>query len=147
MFPASRSAFSVALTNDKTLKCFGPFSENMVIMYDHVFLNLGESYDTKTGIFTVPRSGVYSIAVTVYNAAAAAAGSAAIGAELQVNGQAVAIIREKNDGDGEDSTSVIVALKLMAKDEVAVTLLTGFSVCDNNSHFNTFTGFLLYATD
>lgn len=146
MFPASRSAFSVALTNDKMLKCFGPFRENMVIMYNHVFLNLGESYNTKTGIFTVPRSGVYSIAVTVYNAAAAS-GSAAIGAELQVNGQAVAVIHEKNDGDGEDSTSVVVALKLMAKDEVAVMLLTGFSVCDNNSHFNTFTGFLLYATD
>uniref|UniRef100_A0A3B3S8C2 Cerebellin 18 n=1 Tax=Paramormyrops kingsleyae TaxID=1676925 RepID=A0A3B3S8C2_9TELE len=36
-------------------------------MYQSVFINLGESYNPATGIFTSPRSGVYNLAVTMYS--------------------------------------------------------------------------------
>ncbi|XP_023256303.1 complement C1q-like protein 2 [Seriola lalandi dorsalis] len=142
---ASRSAFSVALTHDKMLSCYGPFSDDKLIVYKHVFLNLGDSYNMKTGIFTAPRSGVYSFAVTIFSVVPS--GKMATSANLQVNGQAMATLLEQHGNDTEDSATVVVALQLKAGDEVAVNLLKRYSICDNNSHFNTFTGFLLYATD
>uniref|UniRef100_A0A3B4X2M8 Cerebellin 20 n=1 Tax=Seriola lalandi dorsalis TaxID=1841481 RepID=A0A3B4X2M8_SERLL len=142
---SSRSAFSVALTHDKMLSCYGPFSDDKLIVYKHVFLNLGDSYNMKTGIFTAPRSGVYSFAVTIFSVVPS--GKMATSANLQVNGQAMATLLEQHGNDTEDSATVVVALQLKAGDEVAVNLLKRYSICDNNSHFNTFTGFLLYATD
>ncbi|XP_061576494.1 complement C1q and tumor necrosis factor-related protein 9-like [Cololabis saira] len=147
---ASRSAFSVALNDDEGLTCFGPFPNNKLmhndtlIPYKHVFINLGDSYDAQTGIFTVPRSGVYSFAVTIYSYTARAQKACA---NLQVNGRAVAELTERNGEDSEDSNSVVAAVQLEAGDWVAVGLLRGCDLCDNSKHFNTFTGFLLYATD
>ncbi|XP_019963478.2 complement C1q-like protein 4 [Paralichthys olivaceus] len=143
----SRSAFSVALTNEDSLTCFGPFRDDKVIAYKHVFINLGNGYSVDTGIFTAPRSGVYSLALTVYSDAGSPGNSLAACATLQVNGQVVAGPREKNMQDQEDSATIVVALHLLAGDIVAVSLPIGCFLCDNNSHYNTFTGFLLYATD
>ncbi|KAI3354549.1 hypothetical protein L3Q82_019059, partial [Scortum barcoo] len=144
---ASRSAFSVALNNDKMLTCFGPFGQDRMIIYRHVFLNLGGGYDVATGTFTVPRSGVYSLAVTIYSRGSASGATMDACANLQVNGQAVYKLSEKNSQDPEDSATVVMAMKLSAMDQVAVSLPKGCLVCDDNNHFNTFTGFLLYATD
>lgn len=145
--PASRSAFSVALTNGKNLKCFGPFRDDKLIIYEHIFINLGDGYSAETGIFTVPRSGVYSLALTVYSDAGSPGNTLAACASLRVNGQVVAGPREKNMQDQEDSATIVVALHLQAGDQVAVNLPIGCFLCDDNSHYNTFTGFLLYATD
>ncbi|XP_044057282.1 complement C1q-like protein 2 [Siniperca chuatsi] len=140
---ASRSAFSVALNNDKSLNCYGPFTNDKLIVYKHAFINLGDGYNVQTGIFTVPRSGVYSLTVTIY----ATGSTLATCANLQVNGQVVSALLEQNGQDLEDSATVVVAMKLKAGDQVAVNLPKGCFVCDNSSHYNTFTGFLLYATD
>ncbi|XP_054453110.1 complement C1q-like protein 2 [Anoplopoma fimbria] len=144
---ASRSAFSVSLTSDKKFTCIGPFRDDKIIQYKHVFINLGEGYSTDTGFFTVPRSGVYSLALTVYSDAGAPGNTLAACAGLLVNGQLVAGPREKNMQDQEDSATIVVALHLMAGDKVAVNLPIGCFLCDNSSHYNTFTGFLLYSTD
>ncbi|XP_071353282.1 complement C1q-like protein 2 [Trachinotus anak] len=142
---ASRSAFSVALTNDKMFNCYGPFTDDKLIVYKDVFINLGGGYNMQTGVFTVPRSGVYSLSVTIY--ATANSGKMATCANLQVNDRVIAMLLEQNGQDAEDSASAVVALQLKAGDQVAVNLLKGCFICDNNSHYNTFTGFLLYATD
>ncbi|KAM7399671.1 hypothetical protein PAMP_018919 [Pampus punctatissimus] len=144
---ASRSAFSVALNNDNIMNCNGLFTINKNIVYKHVFLNLGGGYDVQTGIFTVPRSGVYSFAVTVYGNAALFGGKLSSCATVQVNMQEVATLLEKSGLDLEDSATVFLAMKLNAGDQVAVNLLKECSICDNNNHYNTFTGFLLYSTD
>ncbi|XP_070762180.1 complement C1q-like protein 4 [Enoplosus armatus] len=144
---ASRSAFSVALSNENNLKCFGPFRDDRLIAYKHVFINLGDGYSAETGIFTVPRSGVYSLALTVYSDAGSPGNSLAACAGLQVNGKLVAGPREKNMQDQEDSATIVVALHLKAGEQVAVNLPIGCFLCDDKSHYNTFTGFLLYATD
>ncbi|XP_029963535.1 cerebellin 20 [Salarias fasciatus] len=144
---ASRSAFSVALTNDESLNCFGPFRDDRLIVYRHVFINLGEGYNVLNGVFTVPRSGVYSLALTVYSDAGSPGNSLAACAGLQVNGHLVAGPRERNMQDQEDSATILVALHLKAGDKVAVNLPIGCFLCDDKSHYNTFTGFLLYATD
>ncbi|XP_042342842.1 complement C1q-like protein 4 [Plectropomus leopardus] len=144
---ASRSAFSVALTTEDKLKCYGPFRDDKLIIYKHVFINLGDGFNTETGVFTVPRSGVYSLALTVYSDAGSPGNTLAACAGLLVNGQLVAGPREKNMQDQEDSATIVVALHLNAGDLVAVNLPIGCFLCDDSSHYNTFTGFLLYATD
>ncbi|XP_071351765.1 complement C1q-like protein 4 [Trachinotus anak] len=144
---ASRTAFSVALFSDVTFKCYGPIASNSNIIYKHVFLNMGGSYSVDTGIFTVPRSGVYSIAVTIYSDAGSPGRSLAACASLQVNGQVVVQSREANKDDQEDSATIAVVLQLMAGDKVAVNLPTGCFLCEYSSYFNTFSAFLLYATE
>ncbi|KAK2846929.1 hypothetical protein Q5P01_009928 [Channa striata] len=143
---ASRSAFSVALNNDTMFSCYGPFAENQVISYKHVFINLGGSYNMQTGIVTVPRTGVYSLTVTIYGKGVGG-GTLSTCANLQVNGKVVSTLFEQNGQDLEDSSSSVVTVTLKAGDQVAVNLTKGCFICDSNNHYNTFTGFLLYASD
>ncbi|XP_023667854.1 cerebellin 20 [Paramormyrops kingsleyae] len=142
---ASRSAFSVALLDVRN--CLGPLRQEVTIMYQSVFINLGESYNPATGIFTSPRSGVYNLAVTMYSDSGSAGALLAACGSLRVNGRELASLSERNDQDQEDSATVVLAVSLEAGDQVSVHLLPGCFLCDSKSHFNTFTGFLLYATD
>ncbi|XP_069390355.1 C1q-related factor-like [Paralichthys olivaceus] len=141
-----RSAFSVSLTNN--MLCSVPAVNDQLIIYGNVLLNLGDSYNVQNGIFTVPQSGVYCLTVTIHANATSGATNVASCARLQVNGQVVAaVLSEKNGHDPQDSSTIVVALKLKAGDEVAVLLPNGCVVCNEiqGEHYNTFTGFLLYA--
>uniref|UniRef100_A0A3Q2QVA7 Cerebellin 20 n=1 Tax=Fundulus heteroclitus TaxID=8078 RepID=A0A3Q2QVA7_FUNHE len=142
----NRVAFSVALNNDNSMTCFGPFPDDRRIPYKQVFLNLGDSYNAQTGVFTVPRSGVYSVAATVYSLSPFDMPQATC-AQLQVNGAVVAPLLEKNGLDSEDSSTVVLARHLKAGDQVTVSLQKGCNICDDVNHFNTFTSFLLYAAE
>ncbi|KAG8002200.1 hypothetical protein GBF38_012590 [Nibea albiflora] len=140
---ASRSAFSVALNNSPRIVCLGPFSNDRVILYRHIFINLGSGYNMQDGIFTVPRTGVYSLSVTIYTPF----GNPHACAKLMVNDEVKSMIPEQNGQDGEDSATVVTTMKLYANDKVSVRLPSGCAVCDDTKHHNTFTGFLLYATN
>uniref|UniRef100_A0A667Y927 Cerebellin 20 n=1 Tax=Myripristis murdjan TaxID=586833 RepID=A0A667Y927_9TELE len=135
-------AFSVALTNNRW--CLGPEREETTVVYQHVFINLGGSYNVTTGKFIAPYSGVYSFSLTVYSDAGAPDSALAACASLHVNGSQVASASDQNRQDQEDSSTTVVALRLNAGDKVHVKLPAGCFLCDNNSHYNTFTGFLLY---
>ncbi|KAM8904240.1 complement C1q-like protein 2 [Spinachia spinachia] len=143
---ASRCAFSVALTDHPHFFCFGPFTSEKLVPYEHVFINLGGGYSPGTGTFTAAQSGVYSLALTAFGDAGAPGVPLAACADLLLNGRAVAGAREKNALDQEDSASAVLALHLKAGDEVAVNLPVGCSLCGDSGHFNTFSGFLLYPT-
>ncbi|XP_035242039.1 cerebellin 20 [Anguilla anguilla] len=142
---SSRSAFSVALTD--TRRCVGPNRGGSPIVYEYVFLNLGDNYNRVDGVFTAPRAGVYSLALTVYSDSGAPGSLLMACANLRVNGADVAKLNDDNDEDQEDSATAVLALQLAAGDRVSVYLPAGCSLCDNASHYNTFSGFLLYATD
>ncbi|MEQ2251855.1 hypothetical protein ILYODFUR_015528 [Ilyodon furcidens] len=142
----NRTAFSVALNNERSLTCFGPFSDDRGVPFKHVFLNLGNSYNVQTGIFTVPYSGVYNLAATVYSRSPVDLPQASC-ALLQLNGVAVAPLVEKNGLDSEDSNTVVVVKHLKAGDQVSVNLQKGCNICDDTTHYNTFTGFMLYAAE
>uniref|UniRef100_A0A8C9ZRV3 Cerebellin 20 n=1 Tax=Sander lucioperca TaxID=283035 RepID=A0A8C9ZRV3_SANLU len=139
---SSYTAVSVALFNE--FKCLGPNPYNTIVIYKHVFINLGNGYSVDTGIFTVPRSGVYSLALTVYSDSGSPGSKLAACAGLLLNGQLVAATREINMEDQEDSATIVVALHLTAGDKVAVNLPIGCFLCDDSSHYNTFSAFLLY---
>ncbi|GAA6079160.1 cerebellin 20 [Tachysurus ichikawai] len=142
---SSRSAFSVALTD--TRRCVSSTRDDMVVKYQYIFINLGDSYNVSTGTFTVPRSGVYSLALTMYSDAGAPNALLAACVRLRKNGRMVAALNEYNTQDQEDSATVVLPLQMETGDKLDVTLLTGCTLCDDNSHYNTFSGFLLYATD
>lgn len=141
----SRVAFSVSLYTGDNFKCFGPFGVETVIAYQHVFINHGMAYNMATGIFTVTYPGVYSLAVTSFSDAGSPGNTLAVCTSLQVNDRAVAGSRELNRNDQEDSTTIAVALKLKGGDKVSVKLARGCFLCDDSSHYNTFSAFLLYA--
>lgn len=115
----------------------------MLIIYKHIFINLGDGYNAATGIFTVPRSGVYSLSVTIYTPF----GNPHACANLMVNEKVVSVIPEQNGQDAEDSATIVTTMTLFANDRVSVKLPKGCAVCDDTKHHNTFTGFLLYATN
>ncbi|XP_036392508.1 cerebellin 20 [Megalops cyprinoides] len=142
---ASRSAFSVALTD--TRRCVGPEREETTVIYKVIFINLGEGYNVATGVFTAPRSGVYSLALSVYSDAGSPGATLAACVSLRINGREVAAPSERNQQDQEDNTATVMAVQLRAGDTVSVRLPPGCFLCDDSSHYNTFTGFLLYATD
>lgn len=99
-----------------------------------------------TGVFTATRSGVYTFAVSVYSDAGAPGNLLSSCASLQVNNQLVAAAKDQNTYDQEDSATIAVVLQLSAGDQVAVKLPKGCFLCDD-SHYNTFSGFLLYVTE
>ncbi|KAJ8369053.1 hypothetical protein SKAU_G00090810 [Synaphobranchus kaupii] len=141
----SRSAFSVALTNVR--RCFGPFREGKIVDYKVIFLNLDNRYNPDDGMFIAPRSGVYVLAVTVYSDAGAPGSSLHACANLRINDVDVANLNDTNMQDQEDSATAVLAQQLSAGDRVYIYLPIDCSLCGDGSHYNTFTGFLLYATD
>ncbi|XP_060754101.1 cerebellin 20 isoform X2 [Neoarius graeffei] len=142
---SSRSAFSVALTD--TRRCLTSSRDDTVVKYQTIFINLGDRYNASTGTFTVARSGVYVLALTVYSDAGAPGALLAACVRLRKNGQVIAALREYNMQDQEDSATTVLAIQMRTGDKVDVILPSGCYLCDDDSHFNTFSGFLLYATD
>ncbi|XP_072314958.1 uncharacterized protein [Eucyclogobius newberryi] len=147
LFRSTRSAFSVSLFTSDTQKCYGPFRDDTPIIYEHIFLNMGDHYDANTGVFTVPRTGVYSLALTIYSDAGGPGNTLAACGSLRVNGRLLTGPREFNMQDQEDSASNSLVVKLKTGDKVSVNLPIGCFLCDNSNHYNTFSGFLLYITD
>ncbi|CAG2244953.1 C1QL [Mytilus edulis] len=54
-----RPAFTASLTPHKNLAGYE------VIIFDKIWLNMGGAYDNDTGVFTAPKTGLYSISTTV----------------------------------------------------------------------------------
>ncbi|VDH96790.1 Hypothetical predicted protein [Mytilus galloprovincialis] len=54
-----RPAFTASLTSTKNL------ASNEVVIFDKVWLNMGGVYSQDTGVFTTPKTGLYSISTTV----------------------------------------------------------------------------------
>ncbi|XP_034774066.2 cerebellin-1 [Acipenser ruthenus] len=142
---ASHTAFSAALST--RTECVGPFRDNATLIYKKVFVNQGGAYNEQTGVFTAPRSGVYSFSVTVFSDAGAPGARLNIFALLQRNGQDLAGVHDDNYDDQEDSATQSLALQLHAGDQLSVRLVAGRVVCDDVSHYNTFSGFLVFPTD
>ncbi|XP_041949879.1 uncharacterized protein LOC121710068 [Alosa sapidissima] len=144
-YKESRTAFSVALTDWR--RCVGPSRTEIDVAYQAVFLNMGVAYDTRTGVFTAPHSGIYSLAVTAFSDAGSPGSLLAACVQLSRNGVVLAGLQEKNHEDQEDTASVVLTVQLRARDRVSVRLLPGCYLCDDQNHYNTFSGFMLYTTE
>lgn len=96
------------------------------------------------GIFTAPRSGLYSFSYSVYSKMNIAGSRMYYKVQLMRNGEVVASIWEDNREDLEDSSSQTVLLSLQQGGQVYVELLSGRQLCGNIEGLNTFSGSLLY---
>ncbi|XP_072314940.1 C1q-related factor-like [Eucyclogobius newberryi] len=141
-----RSAFTAALfdTNNNNLLCLGPFSDTRTIKYKRVFTNLGNNYNSATGIYTAPFSGVYSISVSVFHDAGQGSNERSSVVVL-VNGVMISGSQDIHTFDHEDSSTVSVTAHLNSGDRVEVQLKAGSLLCMIKDHYNVFSGFLLYA--
>lgn len=60
-----RPAFTASLTKSRSFSTSG----SEVIVFDKVWFNSGNAYDPNTGVFTIPRTGLYMISATVRSTA------------------------------------------------------------------------------
>ncbi|XP_016419838.1 complement C1q-like protein 2, partial [Sinocyclocheilus rhinocerous] len=61
---APKVAFSASLLSSFGPRSVGPFHNGLhTLIYEYVFLNIGDAYDTNTGIFTAPVRGAYAFRV------------------------------------------------------------------------------------
>lgn len=97
------------------------------------------------GIFTAPRSGIYSFSISVYSKVGGEAGGRMYyKVQIMRNGEVVASTWEDNREDSEDSSSQTVLLSLEQGGQVYVELLNGRQLCGNFEGRNIFTGSLIY---
>ncbi|XP_056093798.1 complement C1q-like protein 4 [Rhinichthys klamathensis goyatoka] len=141
----NRVAFSVGLTDRR--RCIGPARTAINVVYQSIFINIGEAYNSSTGVFTVPRSGVYNLAFTVFSDAGSPGALLSVCTSIRRNGVALAALREMYDQDQEDQATAVLLAQLRVGDRITISLHTGCWLCDDQNHYNTFSGFLLYATE
>ncbi|XP_032364809.1 complement C1q tumor necrosis factor-related protein 3 [Etheostoma spectabile] len=135
---ASQVAFSACLVAGGNTKDIGPTSTTLV--FSHVPLNVGNVYNSITGLFTAPVKGVYHFDWTV---GAFGDGSRGSGAWLVKNREKVALAFEVQM-DGFMSGSKGVSLSLLKGDVVSLRLLGNGLVFDDYNCLTTFSGHLLF---
>uniref|UniRef100_A0A8D0CVP0 Cerebellin 10 n=1 Tax=Sander lucioperca TaxID=283035 RepID=A0A8D0CVP0_SANLU len=118
----------------------GPSSSKITLIYKHVITNIGNAYNSTTGMFTAPVRGVYHFEWTV---AANGDNSHASGAGLVKNSEHVFLAYEYQ-ATGFMSSSKAVALLLEVGDVVFVRMFVNSVVFDNGNHHTTFSGHLLF---
>ncbi|XP_076828945.1 complement C1q-like protein 2 [Brachyhypopomus gauderio] len=120
----------------------GPYNKSSILIHEHAITNIGNAYNTITGIFTAPVKGVYFFTFTTFSWMV----EGHIGVSLYKNDEEVLLIWEHQDkGDNEDYASNSVTLILKQGDKVYMNLPKGFQVASSiKSNIHTFSGFLLH---
>uniref|UniRef100_A0A3Q2Q465 Cerebellin 10 n=1 Tax=Fundulus heteroclitus TaxID=8078 RepID=A0A3Q2Q465_FUNHE len=140
-FSALKVAFSASLLAEGS-GSIGPYATFVGLVFRHVITNVGDAYNSHTGIFTAPVAGVYRfewyIGVQSKKQTAVA---------LVKNNQRVFTALEgEEDGSSTSfsSASNAATLLLNAGDVIFVRLWPKYVVFDNENHLCTFSGHLLF---
>ncbi|XP_012722071.2 caprin-2 [Fundulus heteroclitus] len=138
---AQKVAFSASLLAEGS-GSIGPYATFVGLVFRHVITNVGDAYNSHTGIFTAPVAGAYRfewyIGVQSKKQTAVA---------LVKNNQRVFTALEgEEDGSSTSfsSASNAATLLLKAGDVVFVRLWPKYVVFDNENHLCTFSGHLLF---
>ncbi|XP_072525729.1 complement C1q-like protein 2 [Salminus brasiliensis] len=138
--PSDRTnvAFSASL---RSFGSVGPFKEETTLRYSNVFTNIGNGYDTTTGIFTAPVSGVYLFLFYDH-----ALGGQSAYLTLTKNGQRIVTTgHHKNMNEGSNNGANAVTIRLSKGDQMSVRLWGESWVFDDDKNYTTFTGILLFS--
>ena len=112
------------------------------IVFDHVHTNIGNGYDSLTGIFTAPFSGTYVFftSILVYN-------DREIFCRIVVNGANIADTYGRGTDGRLDQGSQSVIVQLQKGHQVSVqNKVNDDAIFGNQDLYSTFSGFLLHAT-
>ncbi|XP_022617297.1 uncharacterized protein LOC111233698 [Seriola dumerili] len=130
-------AFAVSLGGNGLQKTT---SGSKTLIYKTVMTNIGQTYNSETGVFTAPVRGVYYIRFT-----ANAPTNYPMSAVLYKNNAAIQLIaHEQPSGEGSDTASNGAALLLEQGDTLSMQLWHETQIWDNSNHHSTFSGFLLF---
>ncbi|XP_063397314.1 EMILIN-1-A-like [Mytilus trossulus] len=122
-----RPAFTASLTSSKNL------ASSEVVIFDKVWLNMGAAYNQDTGVFTAPKTGLYSISTTVMSYY-----TTMLHCDLWKNNQK--LVRAFGTKLSTGTLNVVVALK--KSDTVYVKHAGGREQIYGN-HRSTFSGYLI----
>ncbi|XP_030286075.1 complement C1q-like protein 4 [Sparus aurata] len=116
---------------------YGPFKTDITLAYNKVLTNIGDAYNSSTGVFTAPITGVY-----YFNFFYHAGGKHASKLELFKNSEMIVRSSDhKSDSDGADNGGNAVVLQLQQGDQVYVHMPANHHVWAGDH--TTFSGFLL----
>uniref|UniRef100_A0A665T3N6 C1q domain-containing protein n=1 Tax=Echeneis naucrates TaxID=173247 RepID=A0A665T3N6_ECHNA len=131
-------AFAVSLGGNGLQKTT---TGNKDLVYKTILTNIGQAYNSETGVFTAPIRGVYYIRFT-----ANAPTDFTMSAVLYKNDAAVQLItHEQPSGEGSDTASNGAALLLEEGDRLSLKLWHNTQIWDNSNHHSTFSGFLHFS--
>uniref|UniRef100_A0A8C9XF26 C1q domain-containing protein n=1 Tax=Sander lucioperca TaxID=283035 RepID=A0A8C9XF26_SANLU len=134
-------AFSASLVAGSQAVTIGPFPSDTLLIYKHVPTNIGNAYNSNTGVFTAPVRGAYHFEWWV--AAHGDNGAHASAAVLVKNSENVFMAYERQTQHfGTSSNGVTLLLEV--GDVVFVRLVADTLAYDNANHHTTFSGFLLF---
>ncbi|KAL6463088.1 hypothetical protein MHYP_G00274790 [Metynnis hypsauchen] len=136
---AEKVAFSAALGLPVGLR--GPKNAETTLVYKNVLTNIGNAYNSSTGIFTAPFRGVYYIRFT---ASVYKNNSYNLGLNLYKNGDHLMHLDENGSDGLAKHVSSGVALELMAGDQVYTKLPANYVVWDDSLFRTSFSGFLIF---
>ncbi|KAF1378040.1 hypothetical protein PFLUV_G00185460 [Perca fluviatilis] len=119
----------------------GPFPSFTTLIFKHVPTNIGNAYNSTTGVFTAPVRGAYHFEWWV--AAFGDNGAHASGAALVKNSENIFTAWEQRK-EYLGTASNGVTLLLEVGDVVSVSLWADTVAFDNANHHTTFSGHLLF---
>jgi len=112
-------------------------------VFDNAILNIGNSYDENTGIFTAPVSGVYLIAVQLFTDGGQ---SEHPFVDIKVNGNTAARLAFDEGNGQEDSDSTTITTQLQAGDKVWIASEENAAYHYWGGYHTFFTGTLIATT-
>ncbi|XP_076847131.1 uncharacterized protein LOC143492631 [Brachyhypopomus gauderio] len=130
-------AFSATLSGS-----VGPLNSLTTLIYSKVFTNIGDSYNSATGVFTAPAAGVYYFRFT------ACGGSIGhySGVSMYRNQERLTNLYEYNNSGYVQYISGGLTLQLDKGDTVDMRIQSSHKLYDDSYNRNTFSGFLLFPT-
>ncbi|XP_033914366.1 complement C1q-like protein 2 [Acipenser ruthenus] len=131
-----RIAFSAALFNDGYC---GPFNTPTTLVFSNTFINLGNSYNPSTGIFTAFVKGTYYFSFTVFLNS-----NSKMFTSLMKNKDRVVSVWDNYSPDSNDSGSNTAIVQLEVGDNVYVKLYEERQIYDDGTGYTSFCGFLLF---
>ncbi|XP_070175582.1 C1q-related factor-like [Littorina saxatilis] len=130
-------AFYAGNSNDKI-----PTTPLGTIILDTAFTNVGNGYDTSTGVFTAPVSGLYDLQATFMEREVTVA---TIYAVIQVDGREVAGGVSDYRGGAWDETSIRAIVNVTSGQKVTLKNAVNAVVNFHGLAYTRFSGFLIKA--